>query len=146
MGSEEEVADFLPTRDVSDRGDIPISLYDTFQKQEPYYIALGMTHEEYWHGDNDLKRVMREAKRIRDKRQNEILWLQGKYVYDAFCAVMPFFSKHGKIEPYIKEPYDIFPPTAEEKEAKEKAIAEKGKGLLMAWMQGNKNSNEKEVK
>jgi hypothetical protein len=46
-----------------------------FYDQFPYYLAIGMTPEQYWDGDPMLAKYYRKADEINRKRQNTDLWL-----------------------------------------------------------------------
>ena len=67
------------------------------------------------------------------------MWLQGRYFYDALCAVRPlyrFSMKKGMIkpEPYTKEPYPITHPELREREEREaKAKEERLKAEFAAF-------------
>jgi hypothetical protein len=94
--------------DKADKPSPPLSYTDIFEKHFPYYLAIGMTPDDYWNGDNDLVKAYREADRIKQDRMNHEKWLQGAYIYEALCAASPLlngFSKRGKPYPYAKEPY-----------------------------------------
>lgn len=84
---------------------------EIFESACPYYLALGMTPEQYWKGEPSLARWYRESFRIKQEMRNEELWLQGMYFYDALCDASPLlhaFAKKGtKAAPYPKEPYDL---------------------------------------
>lgn len=89
----------------------------------PRMMAIGMTREEYWHGDVRMTRAFLEAEAIRQKEKlremNRQAWLSGMYIYDALIRVAPLyqpFSKSHSIPDYPNEPYDLF---AEEKKAEE---------------------------
>lgn len=76
----------------------------------PYYLSIGMTATEYWDGENELKPAFRKAHKEKMKRDNLMMWLQGKYIYDAMLSVYPLFnglSKRNEPYPYVKEPYVI---------------------------------------
>lgn len=88
-------------------------------------MSIGMSYEDYWHGDVLMAKAYREAKELSDKRRNQEIWLQGRYIYDAICAAAPLlrftFSKApAKANPYLSEPYPI---TAEELRKKEEREA-----------------------
>ena len=105
-----------------------------FNKLCPHYMSIGMTYDEFWNGDVSLVEVYREAQELRDRRQNQALWLQGMYIYEALCDVSPLFRfsmKKGvvKPEPYVKEPYPI---TAEEVREREEREARKKEERLKA--------------
>lgn len=86
------------------------------------YMHMGMTHKEFWHGDPTLVIPYREAYKLNRSHENNVLWRQGRYIYDALCAVYPLFRfsfKGGELrpQPYVEEPYPI---TEEEVRARAK--------------------------
>ena len=85
-------------------------------------MAMGMTYEQYWDAPPHLAVAYRKAHRLRRELDNEMAWLQGLYVYDAFAVCMKnAFSKRGaKKEQYIEKPFDIFPLTESEKKRRER--------------------------
>lgn len=90
----------------------------------PHYMSIGMTYDEFWNGDVSLCGVYRKAEELRDKRQNQTLWLQGMYIYEALCDASPLFRfsmKKGTVkpEPYAKEPYPITAAEVQEREEHE---------------------------
>lgn len=82
---------------------------EQFEEHFPYYLSIGMTYEQFWDGDCWLAKSYRDAHNLRIKRENEMAWLQGRYVYDAICAVSPLlhaFAKNGTTaHPYLERPY-----------------------------------------
>jgi len=84
---------------------------------------LGMTYDEYWKGDAELPKYYRKADKLRKQRVNGEMWLQGMYIYDAFCLASPLFHDFVKGElrakPYPSEPYPI------DKESSERASKNK---------------------
>lgn len=73
--------------------------------------------------------------------RNEELWLQGAYFRDAVASLL---DKKAK---YPKEPYDIYPKTAMEKQAEAEAnrqkIIEHFTQLKRMWE--NKNGNNRQL-
>ena len=69
--------------------------YDVF----PYYLAIGMTPEQYWEGDCELVRYYRKAAQIRQDLKNQDAWLQGMYVYQAIGNLAPILRAFAKISP-----------------------------------------------
>lgn len=109
---------------------------------------MGMTADEYWRGAPELARHYRQAELIRLEQQNQLLWLQGLYIYDALCAASPVFrsfTKRGtKPIPYIESPY---PMTKRERKSdaarEEKKVFDKGKAYFAAILaQQSKKKNE----
>lgn len=112
---------------------------ERFYELFPYYLAIGMTYDQYWNDDPTLVKYYRKADEIRKERRNEELWLQGMYVYEAICDVSPIlhaFAKKGtKPQPYSEKPYAI--TVAQHKRAeeeKERIRMEKGKRVMEAVM------------
>ena len=102
---------------------------EVFEHVCPYYMSIGMSYEEFWHGDVGLVMYYRKAHELREKRRNQELWLQGMYVYEALCDASPLFRlsmKKGivKPEPYAKEPYPITAAEARERKERERRIKE----------------------
>ena len=111
------------------------SFYDQF----PYYLAIGMTPEQYWEGDASLTRYYRKSDEIKRRRRNEELWLQGMYIYDALCDVSPIFhafAKRGtKAKPYPDHPYALTGRDREkEREIREAKEREKARKYMEAKM------------
>ena len=129
---------------------LPFVTYtERFYEQFPYYLAIGMTPEQYWDGDPMLAKYYRKADAIRLERMNQEKWLQGMYIYEAICDASPIlqaFAKKGtKPHPYADKPYALTENQRKQnEESKEKAIANKGKKFMEAFMKLN-NSKFKEV-
>lgn len=119
-----------------------ITYTERFYEQFPYYLAIGMTPEQYWDGDPALAKYYRKADEIKLERANQELWLQGMYIYEAICDASPIlqaFAKRGtKPHPYAEKPYALTEKQRERNaEDKEKAVAEKGKRFMEAFMKLN---------
>ena len=86
-------------------------------------MSIGMSYDEFWNQDVALVRAYRKAQEIRDRRQNQAMWLQGLYIYNALCDVAPIFhafaKKGTKPTPYIEEPYPITAAEVNERKARE---------------------------
>lgn len=77
-----------------------------------------MTLAEYWDGDIEYVKYYRELLKRRREWQNQMLWLQGRYFYDALRAVMPALSiktNSTSIDPYTEEPYPLTKKDANER-------------------------------
>lgn len=114
-----------------------------FEDLCPTYLAMGMTYDEYWNGDVCAAKMIRHAHEIKMRTENQMLWLQGRYIYDALTQVYPLYNgwAKGKVSPYTAEPY---PLTAHEdkmrKEEKQKAQMEHIRDYLERKM--NKYNSE----
>ena len=109
-----------------------------FEDSFPFYLAIGMSHAEYWEGDPKLAQYYRKAYFLRQEEINNNAWLQGLYVYDAVStALHNALRGMGKNPPpakdYAKKPYDLF---GKEKSPEEKAREiEKEQEKAAAWME-----------
>lgn len=131
-------------------GSLPFFTYtERFYEQFPYYLAIGMTPEQYWEGDPALAKYYRKADEIKLERLNQEKWLQGMYIYEAICDASPIlhsFAKKGtKPHPYTDKPYSLTDrERKQEKVSKEKETFDKGKRLMEAFMKlNNKKFEEK---
>ena len=70
---------------------------------------MGMTFQQYWYDDPCLVIAYRKAYEMKREYDNSMLWLQGKYFYDALLAVAPRYNsfKPKRAEKYVQEPYPI---------------------------------------
>lgn len=130
-------SEFLGSLSDGEKGEVekalasPTPYTDMFEKQCSRYVAAGMTPDQFWNGDSTDAKYYREAKEIQDKKQNEWLWLQGMYVYDAMARLAPLFNSNAKkgtkAKPYTDEPYPITDGDKEEaKKRKEHTNLERG--------------------
>lgn len=132
----------------------PPSMTEIFYEHFPFYLAIGMTEEQYWHGDCTLVKYYRKADEIRKERKNAELHLQGMYFYDALVCVSPLlhaFAKKGtKAHPYPDRPYPLTEKEQEalkrEKREKEKAKAREAFDAMVAALaaRGLKEEEESE--
>lgn len=130
MGSEFVSGSLTDEGSESDNGlTSPISYTEQFEKHLPYYMAMGMSYNEFWNKDCCLVKYYREAQKLRRKQKNEELWLQGMYIYEALIDVAPIFhafaKKGTKAEPYPDRPFAISPEEIrEQKEEQERKYLE----------------------
>lgn len=129
MGSE-LVSDSLAQTGGSERlnRSAPLLTYtEQFYEVFPFYLSIGMTYEQFWEQDCCLTKYYREAEKLRRQKSNYDAWLQGMYIYEAFCDVSPVlqaFAKKGtKPHPYSTTPYAL---TNDDKKRKEKMVEKKG--------------------
>lgn len=113
-------------------------------------MAIGMTYQEYWYGIPGLTKVYYEAHIYRNRMENERLWLQGAYNYNAFSSVINQFAyglngkKGSKPQGYLTKPLDMGEKTEGEKkktadEERARAIASLNRWKA-AWEQRYGNS------
>ena len=111
----------------------------TFYELFPFYLSIGMTPEQYWDGDPQLAKYYRKADELKRQRENQKLWLQGMYIYEALCDVAPilraFAPKGTKPTPYTDHPYSITTKErADEKKLQEKRERDKARRYMEAQM------------
>ena len=108
----------------------------TFYEVFPFYLAIGMTPEQYWDGDPLLAKYYRKADELKQKRKNQDLWLQGMYIYEALCDVAPIFqafAKRGtKPAPYPDHPYSL---TTKEREDETKQREQRERDKARRYME-----------
>lgn len=86
-------------------------------------MAYGMSYEQFWDGDVYAHKQYAKAHKQQLSESNTIAWLQGRYVYDALCAVSPImraFSKARKPGKYHEHPIDLFEDEQKKREEDER--------------------------
>lgn len=115
-------------RDRGRRTDLPGQrLKDTelpgyFWEQFPYYLAYGMTSDEYWNGDNRLCRAYRKAYELKMQVENANEHRLGAYIYTALGNISPLFrfsTRREKAIPYPPEPFAITKQQVEERKQRD---------------------------
>ena len=103
-----------------------ISLTDFFKENFPYYLAMGMSYEEYWHGQFYLVKSYQKAYELKQEIKDYDFWKQGLYFYEALIDVSPIlqaFAKKGtKPRPYPDKPYGLKITEQEAEEDKQRKI------------------------
>ena len=80
-----------------------------------------MSYDQYWHDDPRLINAYIEAEKIKQRKRNTEMWLEGAYIYQAIGALAPVlnpFSKDHRARPYLKEPMAISEEERAEQERK----------------------------
>ena len=109
-----------------------------FQRDFPYFLSIGMTYEEYWHGDPLLVRDYLRAEEYRRSADNYHLWLGGLYMREAIMSSIgnAFVEKGSPPYEYMDKPIpmgeDEIKAAREEQERKEVEQAEAYMKLLVA--------------
>lgn len=136
MGSE------LVSGSLPHSGDEPcnnaVSFTEQFYEHLPFYLSIGMTYEQYWNGDCLLVKYYRKAHRMKQKRRNQELWVQGAYIYEAIIDIAPvlhaFAKKGAKPLPYVSEPFPLTQKEVMERRKQEEKIKyNKQKAKIAAW-------------
>lgn len=101
----------------------PPTLAEIFAQAFPYYLAMGMTYDEFWRGAPSLVRDYRKAHDLKRHERNYELWMQGRYIFEALrCAplLVGFPEKGYKVPSGAGYPDMPYPLT--EQEAREREI------------------------
>ena len=90
-----------------------------FEEVFPYYLAVGMSYEQFWYDPPELVIAYRRADEIKKRRVNEELWLAGIYTAEALASTVGnMFSKGSKYQ-YPAEPKPITVSEAKERQERE---------------------------
>lgn len=117
---------------VDDEQGVEQSFSTVLDKLCAYYMALGVSADEFWNGDPTLLKYYVEKHRIAVEQQNERMWLQGVYFYEAIStALAQAFSKHSNAK-YPEKPHRLTPLSEEEQELENKKKVEEFRAQLMA--------------
>lgn len=129
------------------------SLSAFFEEMCPIYMSYGMSYDEFWYKSPYRAKFYIDAYKRKIKQQDEYMWMQGMYIYEALCKVSPIlhaFSKKGtKPLPYSEKPY-LYNNESLETE-KEKEQQKKNEQLLVKlhfkkWVKDTQKLFEKKQK
>ena len=96
-----------------------------------------MSYELYWRGPCYETVAYRKAQEIDVERKNQMLWLQGLYIYQALNTVaFNMFSKSEK-QDYLEAPIPITKSGIQQKEERDKLLEEE---RARQWMESFKNA------
>lgn len=131
------------------------SFGEVFDEMFPHYLVMGMTPEQYWDGENWLKKAFRKAYQIRMENEERItdrnMWMMGLYVRDALHSVLllvnGFVPKGAEVGKYPEKPR-LEEAEAQRREENKKKKEEEQQRLAMAMLQAqfarfNKRFEEK---
>lgn len=91
-----------------------------FQDIFPYYLAIGMSYNEFWYGRPGLARDYRKAYDIKVHNEEWARHRQGMYVMQALRVVMSGFAKDkSNPETYPKEPWPLTEKEDQERQQRE---------------------------
>ena len=102
----------------------------------PYYLALGMPYDVFWHGEPGLVKAYQKAHELWKAQKNQEMWIQGLYDYRAYKSVMDVFAwglNGGKGSRGSEYPHEPIPLTEYEK----KAAEERDKQRALEWIDEN---------
>ena len=93
------------------------SFSEVFREVFPWYMAIGMSYDEFWNQDPFLAVYYREAHEFKRDEENQKLWLGGLYSFIAISTALSNIHLDGKkhkVNQYLREPIRIRPKTDEE--------------------------------
>lgn len=119
----------------------PTTLKECFDNLFDYALSIGMTPKEFWEDDVELFVHYYNAEKIRIRKRNNEMWLQGAYIYNAIGSLAPILNgmvKNPKAQPYMKQP---IPLTEEDRQEVENQKVQKFIKLMDRYAEkgGKKN-------
>lgn len=100
----------------------PLSnLTDWLEKLCEYYMAMGVSFEEFWYGDYCRLKFYEQAYFNRLKKRDYDLWLEGAYFYQAISVALARGFGGDKRAEYPKQPFGYEKP--EEQMSQEELLA-----------------------
>ena len=135
-----------------------IFLSKIFEENCPFFLAIGMSYEQYWEQDPTIAKYYLKAYKIQEEKIEWLLWKLGVYGYEALCDVSPVlhaFAKKGtKPLPFTDKPLFIKndeQETVEERKKREEQEAEnerlKAEIKFKMWAKAvSKKFNKEETK
>ncbi len=80
-------------------------------------MAMGMSYDDFWHGDVHMVKAYRKAHRIKKQMKSAEQYMMGMYVYQALCAVHPLYAfKPQDPLHYLEEPFPVDSKEVKERE------------------------------
>ena len=133
------VTESLPDQEGGGQGRRPLFRYtERFEEVFPYYLSIGMTPEQFWDGDCTLVCAYREAHDLQLEEQNYMMWVQGRYIYDALGRMAPYYRafKPSKPKKYMEEPIPVTARQVRKKKAEdERRKAEETRARFRAMIE-----------
>ena len=121
-----------------------ISISEFFIRMFPYYMNMGMSYNEYWHGPAWLVKAYREAYETRLKNEEWARHRQGMYYLQALKVALSGFNKDkSKSEKYPEEPW---PMTEKEAKEQEKRKEERNFKEFLSQLEAESERNLKKRK
>lgn len=94
-----------------DKPDVEVVSYtECFKKYCPIYMSYGLSYEDFWYGDVYKAKYQRETYKLQMRHEDELMWEQGMYIYEAILQCSPIlhpFSKATKPLPYTEKPHTV---------------------------------------
>lgn len=85
-----------------------VSYKNAFEQACPIFMLYGLSYDDFWYGDPYKAKYQLKAYKLILKREDEIIWEQGMYIYEAILQCAPVlhpFSKAKKPLPYTEKPH-----------------------------------------
>ena len=118
---------------------------DIFDELLPHYLVMGMTPEQYWDGESDLKPAFRKAYSIRIENEQRLAdrhnWQMGQYIIAVLQSVPLLVGglnvKSGTQLPEYPDKPMLEKAEEEKQEAVRKQKEEDQRKLAMAMLQAS---------
>ena len=97
------------------------NLTDWLEKLCDYYMAMGVSFDEFWYGDYCRLKFYERAYFNRLKKRDYDMWLEGAYVYQAVSVALAKSFGGDRQAEYPKQPFGYEKP--EEQMSQEELLA-----------------------
>lgn len=97
---------------------------EIFDEHLPYYLSIGMSYELFWEGEPQAVIAYRKSQRIRERRNNDEMWVQGLYFREALAEIESSFSPYVKNSDKKKQKYPKKPYSTSKEERKQTSMSE----------------------
>lgn len=128
-------------------GSPTISVEEQFNSVFPYYLAIGMTPEQFWDGDVWLTKHYRRAYEYKKQEWNAQAYLNGLYTYEAILRASPVlhaFAKRGaKPLPWRDAPIELVTTKEQADQVKARKSRETQEKLMQQMERINYNMRKK---
>lgn len=110
----------------------------------PYYMALGMTYDQYWYGEPEMVKFFSQAQVIKNEQLNQEMFIMGHYVFQAISVALSNLNLSGKPRTpnkYLQKPFELTNPSKEAKEKRAEEARQRIIAGLTAWKNAWDNSH-----
>lgn len=98
-----------------------VNLSEWLEKLCEYYMAMGVSFEDFWHGDYCRLKFYEKAYLNRLKKRDYDMWLMGAYVYNGVSVALARGFGGDRQAEYPKQPFGYEKP--EEQMSQEELLA-----------------------
>lgn len=113
---------------------MPPTASEIFEKHFSFYLAIGMSAEDYWNGDPALVLHYRKAYKIRQEEIDYQSWLNGLYISRAIGSMTPLPVSFVDTRRYKPVAYPERPYVIEQRAKQDKTKQDEERAGCIEWM------------